>query len=173
VLGRDRLRWRRLRSAHRDVQRLSMLSITRILCKIAVTHKAKQCAVTRSVVLVGASPTRQLSLQPVAIGVVVEATRRQSLRWKGSLSDSASLQAVTSVNAIEASKIVMREPTLLLWGEGRRHDRSSAASSGNGPSDQGIVVPPGYRRWHASNGSTDNTGNPRQRQCGQPDSREG
>jgi hypothetical protein len=40
---------------------------------------------------------------------------------KGRQSDSASGQAVTTVNAIEASKHAMREPTLLAWGEGRRH----------------------------------------------------
>jgi hypothetical protein len=34
------------------------------------------CAVQRHGLPVGANPTRQLSLQPVAIGAVVEATKR-------------------------------------------------------------------------------------------------
>jgi hypothetical protein len=60
---------------------------------------------------VGASPTRQ-TLQPEAIGAVMEVTK-----WlKPSISvsrigDSASVQAVTRVNAEQASKRTMRRPT--------------------------------------------------------------
>jgi hypothetical protein len=69
------------------------------------------CAVTRRRFPVGASPTRQ-TLQPEAIGAVMEVTK-----WlKPSISvsrigDSASVQAVTRVNAEQASKMTMRRPT--------------------------------------------------------------
>src|SRR6202048_2650268 len=69
------------------------------------------CAVTRRRFPVGASPTRQ-PLQPEAIGAVMEVTK-----WlKPSISvsrigDSASVQAVTRVNAEQASKRTMRRPT--------------------------------------------------------------
>ena len=69
------------------------------------------CAVTRRRFPVGASPTRQ-TLQPEAIGAVMEVTK-----WlKPSISvsrigDSASVQAVTRVNAEQASKRTMRRPT--------------------------------------------------------------
>ena len=80
----------------------------------------------------GASPTRQ-PLQPEAIGAVMEATK-----WlKPSISvsrigDSASVQAVTRVNAEQTSKRTMRRPTrqpyrgrLTRLGE---NERSSAPS---------------------------------------------
>ena len=70
------------------------------------------CAVQRRrFSTVGASPTRQ-PLQPDAIGAVMEVTK-----WlKPSISvsrigDSASVQAVTRVNAERASKSTMRRPT--------------------------------------------------------------
>src|SRR5271156_2510369 len=69
------------------------------------------CAVTRRRFPVGANPTRQ-PLQPEAIGAVMEATK-----WlKPSISvsrigDSASVQAVTRVNAEQSSKRTMRRPT--------------------------------------------------------------
>jgi hypothetical protein len=69
------------------------------------------CAVIRRRFPVGASPTRQ-PLQPEATGAVMEATK-----WlKPSVSvsrigDSASVQAVTRVNAEQASKRTMRRPT--------------------------------------------------------------
>ena len=69
------------------------------------------CAVKRRRFPVGASPTRQ-PLQPEATGAVMEVTK-----WlKPSISvsrigDSASVQAVTRVNAEQASKRTMRRPT--------------------------------------------------------------
>jgi hypothetical protein len=69
------------------------------------------CAVERRRFPVGESPTRQ-PLQPEAIGAVMEVTK-----WlKPSISvsrigDSASVQAVTRVNAEQASKRTMRRPT--------------------------------------------------------------
>jgi len=66
------------------------------------------CAVQRRRFPVGASPTRR-TLQPEAIGAVMEVTK-----WlKPSISvsrigDSASVQAVTRVNAEQASKRTMR-----------------------------------------------------------------
>jgi hypothetical protein len=41
----------------------------------ATSSQLLQCAVQRRRFLVGAKPTRQLSLQPVAIGAVVEETK--------------------------------------------------------------------------------------------------
>src|SRR2546429_2575655 len=69
------------------------------------------CAVQRRRFPVGANPTRQ-PLQPEAIGAVMEVTK-----WlKPSISvsrigDSASVQAVTRVNAEQTSKRTMRRPT--------------------------------------------------------------
>src|SRR6202043_3369584 len=71
----------------------------------------RMCAVQRRRFPVGASPTRQ-SLQPEAIGAVMEATK-----WlKPSISvsrigGSASVQAATRVNAEQASKRTMRRST--------------------------------------------------------------
>ena len=72
---------------------------------------SRVCTVTRRRFPVGADPTRQ-PLQPEAIGAVMEVTK-----WlKPSISvsrigDSASVQAVTRVNAEQASKRTMRRPT--------------------------------------------------------------
>jgi hypothetical protein len=78
---------------------------------IQIERPFRVCAVTRRRFPVGASPTRQ-TLQPEAIGAVMEVTK-----WlKPSISvsrigDSASVQAVTRVNAEQASKRTMRRPT--------------------------------------------------------------
>src|ERR1700746_1848249 len=90
------------------------------------------CAVTRRRFPVGANPTRQ-PLQPEAIGAVMEATK-----WlKPSISvsrvgDSASVQAVTRVNAEQSSKRTMRRPTrqpfrgrLIRLGEAERSSTPS------------------------------------------------
>src|ERR1019366_3918609 len=92
------------------------------------------CAVTRRRFPVGGSPTRQ-PLQPEAIGAVMEVTK-----WlKPSISvsrigDSASVQAVTRVNAEQSSKRTMRRPTrqpfrgrLIRLGEAERRVRPAAA----------------------------------------------
>ena len=92
------------------------------------------CAVKRRRFPVGASPTRQ-PLQPEATGAVMEETK-----WlKPSVSvsrigDSASVQAVTRVNAEQASKRTMRRPTrqpfrgrLIRLGEAERRVRPAAA----------------------------------------------
>jgi hypothetical protein len=101
-------------------------------------HKAgcpfRVCAVTRRRFPVGANLTRQ-PLQPEAIGAVMEATK-----WlKPSISvsrigDSASVQAVTRVNAEQSSKRTMRRPTrqpfrgrLIRLGEAERRVRPAAA----------------------------------------------
>src|SRR5450432_2022111 len=79
--------------------------------KATASHLDSTCAVERRRFPVGASPTRQ-PLQPEAIGAVMEATK-----WlKPSISvsrigDSASVQAVTRVNAEQSSKRTMRRPT--------------------------------------------------------------
>src|ERR1700688_4479968 len=92
------------------------------------------CAVQRRRFPVGANPTRQ-PLQPEAIGAVMEVTK-----WlKPSISvsrigGSASVQAVTRVNAEQSSKRTMRRPTrqpfrgrLIRLGEAERRVRPAAA----------------------------------------------
>jgi hypothetical protein len=70
------------------------------------------CAVQRCRSSVGAIPTRQLSFQPVAIGTVVEVTILPKLPMeKGRAGGPASRQAVTRVNAAQASKHLTWEPT--------------------------------------------------------------
>ena len=59
----------------------------------------------------GVSPTRQ-PLQPEATGAVMEATKwLKPLVSVSRIGDSASVQAVTRVNAEQASKRTMRRPT--------------------------------------------------------------
>ena len=60
----------------------------------------------------GESPTRQ-PLQPEATGAIVEVTKRlkPSVKRVTKYGDSASVQAVTRVNAEQASKRTMRRPT--------------------------------------------------------------
>ena len=96
-----------------------------------------QCAVKRRTSPAGASPARQLSLQPVAIGAVGGGNEPRSLWCRGSPGDLASMQAVTRVNAEQASKRVMRKPTRLNIGEGRscwgeRAMRPQQVRRGNG-----------------------------------------
>ena len=71
----------------------------------------------------GASPTRLTqSLQPVAIGAAVEVTKPPEPSMQRVASgDFASRQAVTRVNAEQASKGLTWEPTRRENGEGRRH----------------------------------------------------
>jgi hypothetical protein len=77
------------------------------------TSLLRPCAVIRRRFPVGASPTRQ-PLQPEATGAAMEVTKW--LKPSGSVSrigDSASVQAVTRVNAEQTSKRTMRRPTRL------------------------------------------------------------
>ena len=64
----------------------------------------------------GASPTRQV-LQPEATGATMEATKwlKPSVKRVTKYGDSASVQAVTRVNAEQASKRTMRGPTRLPY----------------------------------------------------------
>jgi len=66
---------------------------------------------------VGASPTRQ-PLQPEATGAVREVTSwlKPSVKRVTKYGDSASVQAVTRVNAEQASQRTMRRPTRLPYG---------------------------------------------------------
>src|SRR5262249_44118279 len=69
------------------------------------------CAVTRRRFPVGASPTRQ-SLQPEAAGAAKEVTNwLKPSECVSRIGDSASVQAVTRMNAEQASKRTMRRPT--------------------------------------------------------------
>src|SRR5437762_11662333 len=74
------------------------------------------CAVKRRRFPVGASPTRQ-PLQPEATGAVMEVTKwlKPSVKRVTKYGDSASVQAVTRVNAEQASKRSMRRPTRLPY----------------------------------------------------------
>ena len=69
------------------------------------------CAVKRRRFPVGENPTRQ-PLQPEATGAVMEVTKwLKPLVSVSRIGDSASVQAVTRVNAEQASKRTMRRPT--------------------------------------------------------------
>src|SRR5258708_11504172 len=69
------------------------------------------CAVTRRRFPVGASPTRR-PLQPEATGAAKEVTNwLKPSESVSRIGDSASVQAVTRVNAEQASKRTMRRPT--------------------------------------------------------------
>jgi hypothetical protein len=53
------------------------MSVDRVLLAAnSVLNRKFACAVQRHGLSVGANPTRQLSLQPVAIGAAVEVTKR-------------------------------------------------------------------------------------------------
>ena len=83
--------------------------------------------------------------------------------------DSASRQAVTRVNAEQASKQVMWEPTQQRDGEGRRHRFFFRGATRFPP-----VVPPGYRRRHVCPGRSSATRETPGGGCvTQPDAREG
>src|SRR5207253_1757657 len=113
------------------------------------------CAVKRRRFPVGASPTRR-TLQPEATGAVMEVTKwlKPSDKRVTKYGDSASVQAVTRVNAEQASKRSMRRPTrqpyrgrLTRLGEVSQTIRSAAA--------------PGYWRQHVHKESARNTGSPK------------
>src|SRR5580692_1814600 len=95
------------------------------------------CAVQRRRFPVGASPTRQ-PLQPEAIGAVMEVTK-----WlKPSISvsrigDSASVQAVTRVNAEQSSKRTMRGCGNGAMVEPLRHRQTKGAAT-----DMFYLTPP-------------------------------
>src|SRR5712672_396717 len=111
------------------------------------------CAVERRRFPVGASPTRQ-TLQPEATGAAMEVTKWLKPSDSASrIGDGASVQAVTRVNAEQASKRTMRRPTrlpfrgrLIRLGEVSKAIRSAAA--------------PGYWRQHVHKESARNTGSP-------------
>ena len=66
-------------------------------------------------------PPGNWSLQPVAIGAIEEVTNRlKPSVQRVAIGNLASVQAVMRVNAEQASKRVMRKPTRLFNGEGRR-----------------------------------------------------
>ena len=66
-------------------------------------------------------PPGKGSLQPVAVGAAMEVTKSSKPSMnQDRISDSANRQAVTRVNAEQASKKVMREPTRPSHAEGRR-----------------------------------------------------
>jgi hypothetical protein len=117
------------------VRRASTVQVSSAIFRTTISPNEclqRVCAVTRRRFPVGANPTRQ-PLQPEAIGAVMEATK-----WlKPSISvsrigDSASVQAVTRVNAEQSSKRTMRRPTrqpfrgrLIRLGESRAKSTTS------------------------------------------------
>src|SRR5262245_56185389 len=89
-----------------DVEQ-SFLRHSNIRCRCL----SRVCAVTRRRFPVGASPTRR-TLQPEATGAAMEVTKWLKPSDSASrLGDGASVQAVTRVNAEQASKRTMRRPT--------------------------------------------------------------
>src|SRR5260221_244055 len=112
------------------------------------------CAVTRRRLPDGANPTRQ-PLQQEAIGAVMEVTKwLKPLVSVSRIGNSASVQAVTRVNAEQSSKRTMRRPTrqpfrgrLIRLGEAERRVRPAAA--------------PGEWRQHVHKESERNTGSPK------------
>src|SRR6202045_3669561 len=107
-------------------------------------------------------------LQPEATGAATEVTNwLKPSECVSRLGDSASVQAVTRVNAEQASKRTMRRPTrlpyrgrLIRLGEVSKARRSAAA--------------PGYWRQHVHKESARNTGDPKAwSRDDQPDAREG
>src|SRR5467141_2054268 len=90
-------------------------------CQYASRAEAKArcphlaCAVERRRFPVGASPTRQ-TLQPEATGAAMEVTKWLKPSDSASrIGDGASVQAVTRVNAEQASKRTMHRPTRLPY----------------------------------------------------------
>ena len=70
------------------------------------------CAVQRRDFPVGDRPTRQLSLRPVAIGAVVEVTKRlKPLVQRVTLVTRRACGLQRAVNAEQAPKMVMWKPT--------------------------------------------------------------
>ncbi len=107
--------------------------------------RISQCAVKGVGILVGESPARQ--------GVAPAGSSRsgsggdeavEAFDVQGSPGDSANPQAVTRVNAEQASKRVMREPTCLSNREGRRRDRQELLARRGGKRERKVsTVPPG------------------------------
>src|SRR5712675_1993937 len=90
-----------------------MLSIPSVSPKVRCPLLA--CAVERRRFPVGASPTRQ-TLQPEATGAAMEVTKWLKPSDSASrIGDGASVQAVTRVNAEQASKRTMHRPTRLPY----------------------------------------------------------
>ena len=105
----------------------------------------------------GAIPTRHRSLQPVAIGAAVEVTilPKPSME-RVALGDSASRQAVTRVNAEQASKPIMWEPTQPMHGEGRCHRFTQGSDTIPSCGPTGVVATACLHREIVRN-----TGNPK------------
>ena len=116
----------------------------------------------------GAIPTRQLSFQPVAIGAAGEVTNLSKPSMERvALGDSASRQAVTRVNAEQASKQVRWEPTQQRDGEGRRRRFSGERLDPTCDPTGVLATACRYREIER------NTGNPSGGRVAQPDAREG
>src|SRR5712692_2630736 len=112
------------------------------------------CAVKRRRFPVGASPTRQ-PLQPEATGAVMEVTKwLKPLVSVSRIGDSASVQAVTRVNAEQASKRTMRRPT-------RRPFRGRLIRLGEVSEAVRPAAAPGQWRQHVHKESARNTGSPK------------
>jgi hypothetical protein len=98
--------------AHWDIQDSSFFQTGQYRAQEKWGKMVSVCAVPRRRSSVGATPTRQLSFQPVAIGTAVAATiLPKLLRQRAAAGGPASQQAVTRVNAEQASKGFMWEPT--------------------------------------------------------------
>src|SRR5260370_25957805 len=112
------------------------------------------CTVTRRRFPVVASPTRQ-PLQPEATGAAMEVTKWLKPSDSASrIGDGASVQAVTRVNAEQASKRTMRRPT-------RRPFRGRLTRLGEVSEAIRPDAAPGQWRQHVHQESARNTGSPK------------
>src|SRR5258705_11559698 len=111
------------------------------------------CAVERRRFPVGASPTRQ-TLQPEATGAAMEVTKWLKPSDSASrIGDGASVQAVTRVNAEQASKRTMRRPT-------RRPFRGRLTRLGEVSEAVRPDAAPGQWRQHVHKESVRDAGSP-------------
>src|SRR5215469_8742371 len=117
-----------------------------------VAHRV-QCAVEKALVNSGwKSRPGAGSFRPVTTEAAMEVTKLLKPSGKGSHGDSVSMQVVTRVNAEQASKRAMQEPTQLDLGEGR--------SRWNGTSERVPRSCRGSGDGMQATGTRRNTGNP-------------
>src|SRR6266851_5542118 len=105
---------RRAGALHRRVPLLIHILTIKLgnsVVQLQTRRPLRVCAVQRRRFPVGARPTRQ-TLQPEATGAAMEVTKWLKPSDSASrIGDGASVQAVTRVNAEQASKRTMRRPT--------------------------------------------------------------
>jgi len=108
--------------ARRQKHSFALIFADRTHFPISVDQRGLVCAPRRVLVFQRVkAPPGNLSLQPEAIGAAVEVTKPSKPSMERiALGDSASMQAVTKVNAEQAPKSATWELTRQEIGEGRR-----------------------------------------------------